>query len=51
MMCGIQFWEAQIDDQLLPTSDYVKLLEGHGFEAIEFFDVTPVHVVVHGRRP
>ena len=50
VMCGIQFWEAQIDDQLLPTSDYERLLDRHGFTDIGFFDMTPVHVVVHGRK-
>ena len=50
-MSGIQFWEAQIDDQLLPTQDYIDLLGDNGFSHIEAFDLTPVHVVVHGRRP
>ena len=51
VMCGIQFWEAQIDDQLLPTQDYVDLLSDNGFSGIESFDMSPVHMVVHGRRP
>ena len=50
IMCGIQFWEAQIGDQLLPTSDYVSLLEKHGFADIGAFDLSPVHCVVHGRK-
>ena len=50
-MCGIQFWEAQIDDQLLPTSDYVKLLEKHEFTNVGWFDVTPVHAVTYGQKP
>ena len=49
IMCGIQFWEAQIDDQLLPTSDYERLLDRNGFSDIGSIDMTPVHVVVHGR--
>ena len=48
IMCGIQFWEAQIDDQLLPTSDYERLLSRNGFTDIGSIDMTPVHVVVHG---
>ncbi len=51
IMCGIQFWEAQIDDQLLPTSDYVKLLEKHEFTNVGSFDVTPVHAVIYGEKP
>ena len=51
VMSGIQFAEAQIDDQLLPTQAYVDLLERHGFEAIGSFDITPTHAVTHGRMP
>ena len=50
VMCGIQFWEAQIDDQLLPMRDYVDLLGDNGFGEIDSFDITPVHAVVHGRK-
>ncbi len=50
VMSGIQFWEAQIDDQLLPTSAYEQLLARHDFREIGAIDVTPVHVIVHGRR-
>ncbi len=49
VMCGIQFWEAQIDVQLLPTSDFEALLGRHGFEDITSLDMTPVHVVISGR--
>jgi SAM-dependent methyltransferase len=51
IMAGIQFAEAQIDDQLLPTSVYLDLLERHGFGAVGSFDVTPTHAVAHGRTP
>lgn len=50
IMSGIQFFEALIDDQLLPTEEYVALLEKHGFEDVGAVDVTPVHAVTHGRR-
>jgi SAM-dependent methyltransferase len=50
IMSGIQFFEALIDDQLLPTSDYVALLERHDFKDVDAFDITPVHAVTHGRR-
>jgi SAM-dependent methyltransferase len=50
VMGGIQFFEAQIDDQLLPTSAYVELLGRHGFADVASFDLSPVHVVVHGRK-
>lgn len=51
IMCGIQFWEAQIDDQLLPTGAYADLMSRHGFESVGSFDMTPVHSVIHGRLP
>ncbi len=50
IMCGIQFWEAQIDDQLMPTSDFEDLLGRHGFVDIDSFEMTPVHAVIHGRK-
>jgi SAM-dependent methyltransferase len=50
IMSGIQFFEALIDDQLLPTSDYVSLLKRHGFKDVDAFDITPVHAVTHGRK-
>lgn len=51
IMSGIQFAEAQIDDQLLPTRAYVELLERHGFAAVGSFGITPTHAVTHGRTP
>ena len=50
IMSGIQFFEALIDDQLLPTSDYVSLLKRHNFKDVDAFDITPVHAVTHGRK-
>lgn len=49
IMSGIQFVEAQIDDELLPTSAYVELLERHGFDAVDAFDITGLHAVTQGR--
>jgi SAM-dependent methyltransferase len=51
IMSGIQFVEAQIDDQLLPTRAFVDLLSRHGFESVDSFDITPTHAVTHGRVP
>jgi ubiquinone/menaquinone biosynthesis C-methylase UbiE len=51
IMSGIQFFEAQIDDQLLPRSAYDRLLERHGFTDIGSFSITPMHAVTYGRRP
>jgi len=34
IMCGIQFFEAHIDDQLLPVKAYLELLNRHGFKSI-----------------
>jgi ubiquinone/menaquinone biosynthesis C-methylase UbiE len=51
IMAGIQFFEAQIDDQLLPRSAYDDLLTRHGFEGIGSVQLTPMHAVTYGRRP
>ena len=50
VMSGIQFFEALIDDQLLPTQAYVDLLTKHGFKNVAAFDMTPVHAVTHGQK-
>lgn len=49
VMAGIQYFEAQIDDQLLPRAAYDELLTRHGFAAIDHFELSPVHAVTHGR--
>ena len=51
IMSGIQFFEAQIDDQLLPRSAYDDLLARHGFTDIGWFQLTPVHAMTYARRP
>jgi SAM-dependent methyltransferase len=51
IMAGIQFVEAQIDDQLLPTRAFADLLRRHGFESVDSFDITPTHAITHGRAP
>lgn len=50
VMCGIQFFEAMIDDQLLPTAAFEGLLAAHGFRDVGSFDLTPVHAVTYGTR-
>ena len=50
IMCGIQFFEALIGDQLLPTQAYVDLLNKHSFRNVGAFDLTPVHAVTHGQK-
>lgn len=49
-MSGIQFFEAQIDDQLLPRSAYDDLLQRHGFTDLGHTDLAPVHALTWGRR-
>ncbi|MBW3602100.1 MAG: methyltransferase domain-containing protein [Actinobacteria bacterium] len=49
IMCGIQFFEAQIDDQLLPRAAYDDLLGRHGFTDLGAVTLTPVHAVTYGR--
>ncbi|NIN63590.1 MAG: methyltransferase domain-containing protein [Anaerolineae bacterium] len=50
VMCGIQYFEALIDDQLLPASHYVSELEAGGFRDIETLTVSPIHAIVYGRK-
>ncbi|HEX7355423.1 MAG TPA: hypothetical protein VF288_11395, partial [Mycobacteriales bacterium] len=51
VMSGIQFFEAQIDDQLLPRSAYDDLLARHGFVEVGHVDISPVHALTYGRAP
>lgn len=50
IMSGIQFFEAQIDDQLLPVSTYLDLLDRHGFRNVASFELSPVHAVTYGQK-
>jgi ubiquinone/menaquinone biosynthesis C-methylase UbiE len=50
IMCGIQFFEAQIDDQLLPRAAYDDLLRRHAFTDIGSAQLTPMHALTWGRR-
>jgi SAM-dependent methyltransferase len=48
VMSGVQFFEALIGDQLLPTQAFVDLLRRHGFRNVDAFDLAPVHGVTYG---
>ena len=48
IMSGVQYFEAHIGCQLLPTAHFVALLEAAGFRDVGVIEVTPVHVVIHG---
>lgn len=50
IMAGIQFFEAQIDDQLLPRSAYDELLTRHGFTQLGHTGLAPVHALTWGRN-
>ena len=50
VMCGIQFVEALIGDQLLSTRTYIDLLRKHRFHDVGAFDLSPVHVVIYGQK-
>lgn len=50
VMTGIQYFEAQIDDQLVPTEVFVDLLDRHGFQDVTAFDITPVHNLIYGTK-
>ena len=49
-MRGVQFFEAHIGCQLIPTARFVDLLQRAGFREVGVIDMTPVHVVVHGTK-
>jgi SAM-dependent methyltransferase len=49
VLTGIQYFEAQIDDQLLPRTAYDDLLARHGFTDLDHFELSPVHAVTHAR--
>jgi ubiquinone/menaquinone biosynthesis C-methylase UbiE len=51
IMGGIQFFEALIDDQLLPTRAFQQVLARQGFEDVGSFELAPVHAVTHGCKP
>jgi SAM-dependent methyltransferase len=51
IMCGIQFFEAQIDDQLLARTAYDDLLGRHGFTDRGTVALTPMHALTYGRAP
>ncbi|MBY5162023.1 methyltransferase domain-containing protein [Salsipaludibacter albus] len=51
IMSGIQYYEAQIDDQLLPRSFYDELLQRHGFVDLGAAELTPVHALTWGATP
>ncbi len=51
ILSGIQFFEAQIDDQLLPRAAYDELLARHGFTDVDSVILTPLHALTFGRRP
>jgi len=50
VMNGIQYFEAQIDDQLVSTETFVKLLEDQGSNNVGSFIITPVHNVIFGTK-
>lgn len=50
IMSGIQFYEAMIDDQLVPVDVYVELLGRHDFDDVDTVSLTPVHALAFGRR-
>ena len=50
VMSGIQFFEAMIDDQLLPIQAYLELFERHGFRNIGVVEMTPVHAITYGTK-
>jgi SAM-dependent methyltransferase len=51
VMCGIQFFEAQIDDQLLPRAAYDELLARHDFTDVGSVQLPPMHALTFGRSP
>lgn len=50
LMSAVQLFEAHIGCQLLPTARFVQLLTDAGFGEVGALAVTPMQVVVHGRK-
>ena len=50
VMSGIQYFEAMINDQLLPTKEFINLLSEVGFKDIETVELTPVHTIILGHK-
>ncbi len=50
IMSGIQFFEALIDDQLLPVDFYLDLYQRHGFSETGIVEVTPLHAITWARK-
>jgi SAM-dependent methyltransferase len=50
IMTGIQFFEAQIDDQLVSVEFYLDLLSRHGFADVGVVEISPIHAITHGRK-
>lgn len=50
IMSGVQYFEAMIDDQLLPTKQFVSLLNDAGFHNVKATDLNPVHTVILGYK-
>ena len=50
IMSGVQYFEALIDDQLLPINYYIELLTRHGFRDVGVVELTPVHAITHGTK-
>ena len=45
-----QFFEATIDDQLLPVKAYLDLLDRHEFKNVASISITPVHALTYGQK-
>lgn len=50
VMSAIQYFEAQIDDQLLPRHAYDDLLSRHGFTNLGAAELAPVHALTWGQK-
>jgi SAM-dependent methyltransferase len=51
VMAGIQYFEAQIDDQLVPRARYDDVLARNGFVGLGNHTISPVHALTWGTRP
>ena len=51
VMGAIRFFEARIDDQLLPRAYHDGLLARHGFNDPGSASITPMHAITWARRP
>ncbi len=50
VMAGLQYLEALLDDQLIPSSHVANWLRKKGYRDVGVVELAPIHALVHGRH-